>query len=198
MLFGGSNPKRRRRRTNPHRSHRRRTMRRNPKGMTGFMNSTPGKALLIIGGFFGPRILAPFVLAPVGMANSGPTGYIANLVLAGALGWGTRKAFGKNAGTLVWLSGLATVIERVIQDATPLGQYFNLSGVDSGMAALMPSSFLDPPLYTGQGAQRRFPYMLSAPQGAGAAAAASPVSAVAKAGMGGSSYGRSASTYGTR
>lgn len=115
------------------------------------------QALWLIGGAVGARGVTQLAL---GGKNTGILGYAGNLVTALLLGWGVGKfARSPVAGTAVTLGGMVGLTMRLIQDLTPIGKFVNLqlSGMDGGLGALLPSSYVDPALFTGQGAERYIP-----------------------------------------
>lgn len=135
----------------------------------------------VVGGAVGSRWLTQVGLSMLGQSNSGLIGYGGNLVATLALGWASGKFLGRGSRAWVIAGGMAGIALRFLQDQTSFGKMFSLSGMgDIGMAAIMPSSFADPAIFTGNGAQRRIPGGWQAP-------AAVP----AKAGMGWSTYGTS-------
>lgn len=129
------------------------------------VNSIAGAA-----GAVGSRVLPQLFLRT---ENKGPLGYLANAGAGLGLAWATRKFFSRSAASYVLVgSGIALVL-RILQDVTPWGQKLSLLG-DTGMGALLPTSFLDPALYVpGRGAERVIP-----------AAFRPPVTAAAPAPMG--------------
>lgn len=157
-----------------------RKRRMNPRGSSAGSLLSNGAYAAV--GAVGSRALSQMLL---GSGNTGIMGYGANVASTLALGWAAGKFLGRNARTWVVGGGMAGLVLRLIQDYTPYGKYFSLSGAgDPGMGILMPSSFVDPALFTGSGAQRAIP----------SAWRPAPVAAPAKAGMSGlgaSSYGYS-------
>lgn len=112
------------------------------------------KGVFVVGGAVGSRWLTQVVL---GTGNSGIMGYAGNAIATLALGWAGGKFLGKGSGPWIVAGGAAGLILRVIQDQTPLGKYFNLSGIDSGMGAIIPANFTMPPIYTGNNGMVRVP-----------------------------------------
>lgn len=214
----GGNPfarRHNRRRTNPH--HRARTRieyrtryrtradrrhnpysrrRHNPVG--GKTTNLVMQAVAGAAGAVGSRLIPQLVL---GGSNTGMIGYGANIITGLALSWGARKFVGKEAGhaTLIGV-GIALVL-RLVQDFTPYGPQVSLSGIGD-LGVILPSGFVDPALFTGQGAQRVVPGPLraalapppAAPQTTPASAPGGGLKRGATAGMGASTYGFS--TYG--
>lgn len=150
--------------------------RRNPSYGRTTVTSSLMKGVYVVGGAVGSRWLTQVVL---GTGNSGIMGYAGNAVATLALGWAGAKFLGRGSGPWIVAGGAAGLILRVIQDQTPLGKYFNLSGIDSGMGAIIPANFTMPPIYTGQNG------MVRVPQGFGAPAPIQAGQVVARGGMGG-------------
>ncbi len=175
---------RRRRHYGRRRHHVRR--RHNPRraGVTGGLMKAAVNGAYVIGGAVGSRWLTQMGLSMLGQSNSGIIGYGGNVVATLALAWAGGKFLGRGSRAWILAGGMAGLALRFLQDQTSFGQMFSLSGMgDMGMAAILPSSFVDPALFTGNGAQRRIPGAWQAP---------APVKAVpAKAGMGWSTYGTS-------
>jgi hypothetical protein len=157
---------RRRRRSNPvkviyrarkKRSNGRRGRRRNPS--VGGVTSMLVKGGYTILGAAGSRSLTQAVL---GTSNAGVFGYAGNAVSAMLLGWGAKKFLGAEAAKHVTLGGFVGIALRLLQDFTPFGKAFALSG-GGDMGALLPSNFVEPPLYSGDGALRQVPAGWGAP-----------------------------------
>jgi hypothetical protein len=167
---------------NPHRKGKRRG---NPGGES--TTSLIQTSLFGAAGAVGSRLIPQWVL---GTANSSWTGYGANIVAGLGLAWLGRKFVGPKAGgAILGGAGIALVL-RLIQDFTPWGSVATLSGVrgDVGMGALLPQSFVDPAIYTGNGAQLRIPPAWQPPPAA-AAVATKGVSGIPST-YGFSTYGR--------
>jgi hypothetical protein len=174
--------RRHRRRSNPVNAGRRRGRRMNYRsrrnlGRSGGASytSTLMKGVYVVGGAVGSRWLTQMVL---GTGNSGIMGYAGNVVATLALGWAGGRFLGRGSGPWIVAGGAAGLILRVIQDQTPLGKYFNLSGIDSGMGAIIPANFTQPAIFTGQNG------MIRVPQGFGPGPAAVPPGGVVRTGMG--------------
>jgi hypothetical protein len=139
------------------------------------------KGAYIAGGAVLSRWLTQMVL---GSGNTGFMGYAGNALAGGLLSFGF-DAVRRGSGEYVFYGTMAGIVMRVIQDNTPLGKYFNLSGVDSGMGAIIPANYAAPAIYTGQNAMVRVPNGWG--PGAMPAAPAVPASAagaVVRGGMG--------------
>ena len=156
---------------------------RNPGGeSTGSLIQT---SLFGAGGAVLSRMIPQWVL---GGSNAGMVGYAANVVAGLTLAWAGRKFISRAAGNAALAGAGIALVLRLVQDWTPWGGTFNLQGVgDPGMGILMPSSYVDPALFTGNGAQRRIPPAWQPPP-------AAPVVAKGMAGIpstyGFSTYGR--------
>lgn len=164
------------------RHHRRRH---NPssRGATGALM----KGAFVLGGAIGSRWITQLAL---GSANTGWVGYAGNGVATWVLGWASGKFMGRGSATYVYIGGAAGIILRLLQDQGVIGKIPGLAGLgDPGVGALLPSQYLDPPLYTNvTSAQRIFPYALPAPAGPGAGMKGLGV--VGTYARGSSSYGR--------
>jgi hypothetical protein len=111
------------------------------------------KGAYIAGGAVGSRFLTQMVL---GAGNTGFMGYFAN-ALAGGLLSVAGDAVRRGSGEYIMYGTFAGIVLRIIQDQTPLGKYFNLSGVDSGMGAIIPANLPMPSIYTGTNGMVRVP-----------------------------------------
>ena len=136
----------RRRRTTTN-SHRRRSTRRNPS--MGDMTALATNAVFTVAGAVGTRYLTQMVL---GTSNTGPLGYIGNVIAAFALGAvahmfpATRKA----APALV-TGGIVALVIRLIGDYTPYGNLVsNLGGGDAGLAGVGLGAYQRQSYYTPQ------------------------------------------------
>jgi hypothetical protein len=140
------------------------------------------KGAYIAGGAVGSRFLTQLVL---GTGNTGFLGYAGNAVAGGlisALGEQLRRG----SGEFLMYGTFAGIVLRIIQDQTPLGKYFNLSGVDSGMGAIIPQNLPMPSIYTGHNAMVRVPtgWGPGAVPAVGAATPAAAAGQVVRGGMG--------------
>ena len=111
------------------------------------------KGAYVLGGGVFSRMLTQMVL---GTANTGFMGYAGNAVATGLLSV-VGNAVRKGSGEFIIYGGAAGILMRFIQDQTPLGKYFNLSGIDSGVGAIIPANFSQPAIFTGQNAMVRVP-----------------------------------------
>ena len=178
-------PRRRRRNRRYNVRHNRRMNRR--RNIGGRLLSAGGvigaleKGTYIAGGAVFSRWLTQMVL---GSANTGAMGYVGNAVAGGVLSF-VADGIRRGSGEYIIYGTAAGIVLRFIQDSTPLGKYFNLSGVDHGMGAIIPQNLPLPSIYTGQNAMVRVPggWGPSAVP-AGAAIPASAAGAVVKTGMG--------------
>lgn len=166
------------RRRNPGRragSHRHRSVarRRNP----GNIGSSVSTAMFIIAGAVGSKLGAQLVL---GSKNTGTLGYVGNAGAGAALFFLFDKVFKNRAAAIGILYGtLVQIILRVLNDFTPLGQYF----ANIGMGDYMMQSFVTPQVLVAPNENATLangwnppPMPMLAP--------ASPASAVVAAGMG--------------
>lgn len=120
------------RRSNPGR--RMVTRRRNP----GAIGSSVSTAMFIIAGAVGSKVGAQLVL---GTKNTGTLGYIGNAGAGAALFFLFDRIFKNRAAAVGILYGtLVQIILRVLNDFTPLGQYF----ANIGMGDYMMQSFVTP------------------------------------------------------
>jgi hypothetical protein len=146
------------------------------------------------GGAVGSRLIPNWIL---GTANTSWMGYISNIGTGFVLAWAARKWVSPlGASAILAGTGIALVL-RLIQDFAPgmIGSYVQAGGLgDPGMGALLPSSFVDPAIFTGNGAQVRIPpaWQQAPPP------AAAPAATVATSGksMSGIPSTYSLSTYG--
>lgn len=89
-----------------------------------------------------------------GASNTGALGYGANIATGLIGAWAAKKFAGKSAGYAALLGLGISVVLRAANDFTPWGSALALNGFgDSGMGALMPQDFVNPALYTGNGAE---------------------------------------------
>jgi hypothetical protein len=149
-------------------------------GVTGILE----RGTYVAAGAVLSRWLTQMVL---GASNTGFMGYIGNAVAGGVVSFGA-DALRRGAGEYVLYGTAAGIVMRFLQDQTPLGKYFNLSGVDSGMGAIIPSNLPMPSIYTGQNAMVRVPGGWGAPPVA--AVPASAAGQVVKTGGMGAPVGR--------
>lgn len=155
-------------RTNPVRRHRhmgrryyahRRNWRRNPSraGSTGLAGVVK-KAVYVGAGAIGSRALTQMVL---GSGNVSWMGYTGNAIATLLLAWAGGKFLGGEARNFLVVGGAVGILLRMLQDLTPWGQTLSLSGFGdpgiSGLGAYFTSSYVDPRIYTGQGAEIRVP-----------------------------------------
>ena len=171
--------RRRNRRMNAHRNRRmnaRRNYRRNAvmsvHGVTGILE----RGTYVAAGAVLSRWLTQMVL---GSANTGFMGYAANALAGGVLSLGA-DAIRKGSGEFILYGTAAGIVQRFLQDQTPLGKYFNLSGVDSGMGAIIPQNLPMPSIYTGTNAMVQVPRGWGAPATLPAAIPASAAGQVVK------------------
>lgn len=137
--------------------------RRNPNGL----QHTASIAAWTLLGAIATRALTQAVL---GSRNVGFMGYVGNAVSALGLGWVTAKTMKRrDYGDAVAIGGFVALLLRVIQELTPFGRYVTLQlrgmGVrgDVGLGMLLPKAFVQPEIYTGQGAQVYVPTGWGAP-----------------------------------
>ena len=154
-----SNPVRRHHhRRRPYYAHRRRTYR-NPSraGSTG-LTGVVKKAVYVGAGAIGSRALTQMVL---GSSNVSWMGYGGNAIATLLLAWAGGKFLGGEARNFLVVGGAVGILLRMLQDLTPWGQTLSLSGFGdpgiSGLGAYFTSSYVDPRIYTGQGAELRVP-----------------------------------------
>jgi hypothetical protein len=161
------------------RMNRRRHYRRNP-GL-GAVGGLFVQAAWTIGGAVGTRAITQLAL---GAKNTGILGYAGNFVTAMLLGWGTKRFLrSPSAASAVVVGGMVALTLRLITDYTPIGKMINLqlSGFgDVGLAGLLPSSYVDPALFTGNDAERVVP-----------SAWRPMIASKGVSGLGDSTYGRS-------
>jgi len=120
------------------------------------VNSTLGATGAVLS-----RIVPNWVL---GANNTGIVGYIANGVTGAGLAWVAKKfgpswMRGEGAKWILGGAGIALVL-RIAQDYLPgpVSSYVQSGGLgDPGVGALLPSAYVDPAIYTGNGAQVRVP-----------------------------------------
>jgi len=119
---------RKRRRSNPPRSYRRR---KNPEGVSG-VGGIVVKAAWAGAGAVGTRLLTQLAL---GANNTGVLGYLANGAVAFGLGWGVSKfTKDQSAAQMVVIGGFVGILLRAIQDFTPFGTA--VTSALSGMGGL--------------------------------------------------------------
>ncbi len=176
----------RRRSTRTRRNTGRRTnmrrYRRNPG--EGNINSYLTNATFAIVGAIGSRLGAQLFL---GSNNTGPVGYIGNLAVGGGLWFVAEKVIKNREAAKGILTGtLIGVILRLLNDYTPFGQYLNSWGMgDYQVQGFVNPQILVDPTNTSQ---------VLVPTGWGGAAAlpsgaaATPVMAGKRGGMGAASY----------
>jgi hypothetical protein len=162
---------RRRRRSNPVKVIYR-TRKKRSNGRRGRRRSNPSfggvTSMLMKGaygaiGAVGSRTITQAVL---GGSNSGVLGLGGQAISAMLLGWGATKFLGREAGNFVSLGGWIGLALRIAQDFTPYGKVFALSG-GGDLGALLPSNFVEPPLFTDIPGQRNIPAGFGAPAHAG-------------------------------
>jgi hypothetical protein len=140
-------------------------------------------------GALGSRMIPNFALPALGMANTGAVGYIANVASGWVLAMVAGKVLGRDAHNFVLAGTGIGLVLRIVQDFGILGPMATTAASLNGMGdvgVLLPSSFVDPPLFSGNGAQRVIPaawrQLPAATTQAGAPAMAR------RAGMGASTY----------
>lgn len=154
-----TNPVRHHRRRRPYYAHRRHSYRRNPSraGTTG-LTGVVKKAVYVGAGAIGSRALTQMVL---GSSNVSWMGYGGNAIATLLLAWAGGKFLGGEARNFLVVGGAVGILLRMLQDLTPWGQTLSLSGFGdpgiSGLGAYFTSSYVDPRIYTGQGAELRVP-----------------------------------------
>jgi hypothetical protein len=122
----------------------------------------------------------------MGMANTGVIGYASNIASGWVLAMIASKVLGRDAHNFVLAGTGIGLVLRIVQDFGILGPMASTSAAISGMGdvgVLMPSSYVDPPLFSGNGAQRVIPAAWR--QIPAAAPAGAPPR---RAGMGASTY----------
>ncbi len=163
-----------RRRSSGHR-HRSVSRRRNP----GAVGSSVSMAMFIIAGAVGSKLGSQLVL---GAKNTGTLGYVGNAGAGAALFFLFDKVFKNRSAAVGILYGtLVQIILRVLNDFTPLGQYF----ANIGMGDYMMSGFTTPQVLVAPNESAALRNGWNAPAPMPQLAPASPANAVVASGMAG-------------
>lgn len=99
----------------------------------------------VLAGVIGARALPQLVMAG---SNSGPMGYLMNIIATLGMGWVSHMVFPRNRTitAAVIAGGAAATLARAITDQTQYGKYLALTGVgDWGMGLYLKSNFPAPP-----------------------------------------------------
>lgn len=132
-------------RTNRYAKRRRNGYRRNPsvKGSSSLLINSAIAAANAIGSRWVPQFF-------LGANNTGVMGYGANIATGLVGAWVAKKFMGKSAGYAALLGLGISILLRAANDFTPWGTALSLNGFgDAGMGALVPSDFVQPPVYDG-------------------------------------------------